>query len=236
MNEHRGATPEEDFLRGYTTGATIAKVEPLGEGRWQVTTTERTGFVLRECWSTPKVGDKVVVFGLMDYPFYGQALNDTILWYLTPEQEAVQEAERIEQMNAEQEAQFEENREQLDADYATLPAVFKRRIDRFRAGSPDFRVKYEAYEMICCVDAVKLARHCKMSADKVRAWAEGPVENQRGVMSDGHSGNTWGMAIRLAFLYCGSQPELVEREHGAMAVLVGCEKYGCTHAPVAATT
>lgn len=45
---------------------------------------------------------------------------------------------------------------------------------------------------------------------------------------DGHSGNTFGCAARLAYHYLTEQENIV-REHGALVPLVGCEKYGCPH-------
>lgn len=47
-------------------------------------------------------------------------------------------------------------------------------------------------------------------------------------VSDGHSGNSFGCALRLAHHYL-TNPENVYREHGAMVMLVGCEAYGCEH-------
>lgn len=44
-------------------------------------------------------------------------------------------------------------------------------------------------------------------------------------LSDGHSGNTAGMALSLARLYIES-PEYVSKMHGALSTLVGSEEYG----------
>lgn len=46
------------------------------------------------------------------------------------------------------------------------------------------------------------------------------------VISEGHSGNTFGMACRLAYLYL-TEPENVIKLHGALAPLVGSKEYGC---------
>ena len=45
-------------------------------------------------------------------------------------------------------------------------------------------------------------------------------------ISDQHSGNTFGMACRLASIYL-SLPENVIRLHGSLAPLVGSGEYGC---------
>jgi hypothetical protein len=46
--------------------------------------------------------------------------------------------------------------------------------------------------------------------------------------SNGHSGNTFGAAMQLAWLYI-EHPDFVEKAHGALTPLVGCKKYGCPH-------
>jgi hypothetical protein len=63
----------------------------------------------------------------------------------------------------------------------------------------------------------------------VRAFAKmGYDEQQKAVpgMFDGHSGNTFGMAVRLAHHYL-TDPDLVWREHAAISALIGCEEAGC---------
>jgi hypothetical protein len=47
-------------------------------------------------------------------------------------------------------------------------------------------------------------------------------------MANGHSGNTFGCALHLAFVYTEA-PEFVVEQHGALTPLVGCEAYGCPH-------
>ena len=56
---------------------------------------------------------------------------------------------------------FRKNERSLDAKYKKLPAVFKKRLKIFRDSNPNFRWEYEAYEMTCCVDAVKIAKAVK---------------------------------------------------------------------------
>ncbi len=43
---------------------------------------------------------------------------------------------------------------------------------------------------------------------------------------DEHSGNTFGVACKLAHCYA-AEPDLVPKMHGALCPLVGCESYGC---------
>jgi hypothetical protein len=45
-------------------------------------------------------------------------------------------------------------------------------------------------------------------------------------LDKGHSGNSFGAALRLAYLYL-ERPDLIAKEHGALCPLVGCQDYGC---------
>jgi hypothetical protein len=112
----------------------------------------------------------------------------------------------------------------MDADYDALPDDFKQRIDRFRKNNPDFRVDYEAYEMFCCMEAIKIANACKTVENVDKFYKSG---NSKLVpdLSDGHSGNTFGCACLLAKLHLES-PELVHQAYGAMSPLVGSKDYG----------
>jgi hypothetical protein len=122
---------------------------------------------------------------------------------------------------------FVEDRPRLDAEYAALPLRFRRRFDRFRRHDPDFRWKHEAYEMSCAVDAVKIAAACG-TPEAVREFRDLPWERQREIIPtlyEGHSGNSFAFACRLASLYL-TRPALVEFDHGALCILSGCEGYG----------
>lgn len=84
--------------------------------------------------------------------------------------------------------------------------------------------------MFTCLEAVKIAKACK-TADGIAKFKKMGWEAQKKManISDGHSGNTFGCACYLATLYIQS-PEYVEKMHGALTPLVGCEAYGCSHA------
>jgi hypothetical protein len=69
------------------------------------------------------------------------------------------------------------------------------------------------------------------TAKGVQRFQKASYKRQRTLVPDlydGHSGNSFGMACRLAFLYL-TDPLLVIAEHGAMVPLTGCEDYGCAH-------
>jgi hypothetical protein len=80
----RGNTPEEDEALGCYTEGTITKVEGMC-----VTYDDGWCCMVRDCGVTPKVGDRLRVYGCFGRPFHGQALNGKLLWYITiAEQEA----------------------------------------------------------------------------------------------------------------------------------------------------
>ena len=178
----------------------------------------------------PHAGDEAKFYGRgIGFPVRGLTLNGRVVFYRTAQEEDERHRQAVEADKRKRRDDFErEGRAKLDADYATLPAEFKRRLDGLRRRNPDFRWEYEGYEMMVCRDAALIALALK-DADTVRAFGAAPYEEQRRrvpELNDGHSGNSFGAAVRLAWLYLSS-PALVEREHGAICPLVGCRDYGC---------
>lgn len=228
---------------GYVEEGIITAVEPKSRGSWGVTFGNSFGCGVRDVGVEPKVGDQLRTYGQFGYSFHGQALNGQVLWYLTPEQEEAERQERNRKADQDKRERFEADRERLDAAYETLPETFRDRIDKFRRTNPDWRWQYESYESMCCVDAVKIAAYCSTAelveydpetegtnaAQQCQAYAKLPYEEQKKAGIDGgHSGNSFGFAVRLAYLWL-TDPGLVVAEHGALTPLVGCETYGCPH-------
>ncbi|MBB76586.1 MAG: hypothetical protein CMJ75_18935, partial [Planctomycetaceae bacterium] len=85
----------------------------------------------------------------------GVVIGDEVSYYRTAEEQKQASEEAIAAALEEKKQAYEEGglKERLDADYESLPPLFQRRIDRFRTNNPDFRWKWETYEMA----AVKLA-------------------------------------------------------------------------------
>lgn len=183
-------------------------------------------------------GDTVRLWGRgLGWTVRGIAIGDLVIRYCTEAEQDAQDAIDRDAAKAARRAEFENNRADLDAKYDALPEVFRQRIDRFRAGNPDFRWEFEAYEMVCCIDAVKIAEWCKINRERpdqswftaVMAFSDLPSDRQAEAgIDDGHSGNTFGMACKLAATYVLCPPDVV-KIHGAMTALVGCVDYGCTH-------
>lgn len=179
----------------------------------------------------PTVGAVARFYGRGDgHQVRGLTINGVTVFYRSEaEQKAENQREAKEREKAERQ-EFEDSRAEFDAKYAALPEVFQRRLDRFRAGNPDFRWKFEGYEMFCCTQALAFAAQFPTEKE-LDAWSLMPYEKQKAAcpaMEDGHSGNTFGCAVLLAKAYL-SRPELVPLIHGALTPLVGCEAYGCTH-------
>jgi len=116
-------------------------------------------------------------------------------------------------------------KDSLDADYESLPQIFKNRIYQFRTLNPEFRVKYESYEMFCCKEAVKISAAFSTS-EEIDSFAKLSHEEQiKSVqLGDGHSGNTFAFACFLAKTYIDS-PNYITKINGALAPLVGSEEY-----------
>lgn len=240
---------------------TITEVNRESDG-WSITSSDGWSFYVPDKGVEPRVGDSA--------RFYGRGIGSTVrgldiagreVFYRTPEEQEQKNKLDVEAAEQKRRDDFEKARPRLDAKYASLPPVFRERIDGFRAFNPDWRWEHEAYEMSCCVDAVKIAEACKLpkTGETLRQlgirikdgeWSDDPIgrlqafaainsaannyqyklqEDAIPGLFDGHSGNSFGMALRLASLYL-SRPELVAQEHGALCPLVGCQDYGCVPA------
>jgi hypothetical protein len=229
-----------------------------GNDYYTVMLEDGTGFGLgAEYGCKPQRGDFVRLHVYQDSRIRGISINRRELFYYDDHELDRRHAEQHAKYVAEKMAAFEEAKETLDKAYGELPDEFKRRIDRFRAGNETFRWEHESYEMSVCQDAVKMAlaywetfevpapRNSEPitheeAEQRVRDWFKRfndlNFEMQNYVVKtltgnelyDGHSGNSWGMAQRLAYWYL-MKPEYVVEEHGAMTALTGCEDYGCTH-------
>lgn len=177
----------------------------------------------------PKVGDELTVhtkggsFGTIR----GMDLNGKKIFWKTDED---LESERIEWLRKNEEdkqEKFKKQKKYLDASYDKLPKCFQDRIDKYRNNNPRFRVDYESYEMFCCEQAVEIAKACK-TAEGVHEFQKLEWDKQKKKvkkLSDGHSGNTFGASVHLAYWYL-KQPENVVKMHGALAPLVGSGAYG----------
>jgi hypothetical protein len=216
-----------------------------------------SGFGLEKSYGVkPKKGDRVKLYTIKVSEIRGMDINGVRVFYKSDAQLEKERKEWVEKYNKGKLETFEKNKASLDSDYASLPKIFQKRIDKFRKNNPNFRVEYEDYEMFCCKEALKIAEYVQSEFDKrelsdrcfkkgetkgleylpptadinsiIKNFYDLPFEKQVKLaqIDGGHSGNTFGMACRLAGLYLSSS-ENVEKLHGALAPLVGSEEYGC---------
>lgn len=187
----------------------------------------------------PRPGDTARFFGRgLGYPVRGVVIfpksggMPRVARYQTAAEAEAEAQRRSEDERARKRARAESERSVNDARIAALPEPFKRRIERFRAGNPEFWWDFQPYELFCCEEAVRIAKALKDRPGGVRGFAGLSWEQQKAIvpgLGDGHSGNTFSMSVRLAHWYL-TNPDNVVREHGALTPLVGCQAYGCTHA------
>lgn len=212
---------------------TIEKVEFYDDGCSITDTDGWTLFLSKEDLLKnkvePKKGDTARFYGAgIGSIVRGVFINGQEIFYRTPEEQEAQNKQDLIEREKQDKERFEKIRDDLDADYNSLPENFKKRLDRFRRNNPDFRWKFEAYEMVCLRDAVKISS-AFTTAEEIKKFAALDWNEQMAAVPDldeGHSGNTFGFAVRLAY-FNKTTPELVEKEHGAMCPLVGCKDYGC---------
>jgi hypothetical protein len=144
---------------------------------------------------------------------------------------------------------FRRGKTSLDEGYKKLPKIFKQRIDKYRRNNPNFRRKFERYEMFCCEQAVAIAKAVKKKvkreaiAKRIPLWSItsrkrlaalssfyklSQAEQMKMVpeLNDGQSQNMFESSVQLAYIYLSEYPERVVQAHGALAILVGSLEYG----------
>jgi hypothetical protein len=180
----------------------------------------------------PVMGEPIRTYGRgIGYSVRGIVIAGRVYRYQTHAEEEAQQQQLQRKREAEAEATLERTRAETDQRIAALPPVFRARLEKFqRDGGHEFRRDYESYELFCCEQAVVFAEALK-TPEALKAWRDLPFKQQQQQvqgLNDGHSGNTFGMACRLAHWYL-THPDLVTQEHGALVPLVGCDAYGCKH-------
>lgn len=177
----------------------------------------------------PKIGDTFVAWGSIGRPIRGQAINGRVLFYRTPAEQAAEDQRRSDEMRAQRIAEYESKRSDFDARVAELPAPLRQRVEGFRSrGGDAWRWQCEPYEMACCEEAAKLSARFD-TAEDIKAFAKLGFDEQKRLypqMGDGHSGNTWGFSIRLAWLM-HHDTHAVPKEHAAFCALMGCKEGAC---------
>lgn len=218
--------------------STITKVEESKE-YWNISY-DYYGFGLSKKYNIePKIGDKIEIITKGFSVIRGIKINDTVVFYKTDEDLENENNEWRKKFLEQKEEEYKKEKSKLDQDYDSLPNVFKQRIDRFRANNPNFRRDYEKYEMFCIKEAIKIINHfsnginliTKVNRNAVKKeiedwYKKDYTEQKKEVNIDNdHSGNTFGMSVKLAWLYIDN-PQNVIITHGSLSTLVGSEEFG----------
>lgn len=191
----------------------------------------------------PKEGDYCRLYGKgFGYSVRGIFINGKKLRYETQEQCDDNHKKYLQNMEKEKEVKWQKNKESMMERVAMLPQCFQDRINRFMTANQDFGRDYLDYELMVCEQAVLMADALFMPLvnrmgvealpefyDSVRKWSMEELEDKVKGIDQGHSGNSLSCALNLAYAFGSSKLDYVKNSHGALAPLVGCEKYGCTH-------
>jgi hypothetical protein len=179
----------------------------------------------------PEKGMTVRTYGLMGEAIRGVFLNGVKVYYRTVAEDKAAHAKWVAEDNIRKQEAFEQVREDHDRRIAALPEVFQKRFKKFWDNNPDFRWKFESYELMVCEQAWLLVC-CLGTEENLHKWWElkDYAEQLKQVpgLDPGHSNNSIGITVRLAHHYL-TNPDNVVAEHGALVYLVGCKEYGCPH-------
>lgn len=133
---------------------------------------------------------------------HGWAHNGELVEWLTPYERIAKRVAGLAEHDRRNRERLERGAEKRAKDYAALPEPLRVRIDRFVAARSDFWINSGDYELFCCTEAVKIAEHLRPLVEAGREPGEFhdlPWDKQVAAgVSDGHSGNTFGGACRLA--------------------------------------
>lgn len=188
-------------------------------------------FRIDSTWPTkPTVGSRVRFYGRgIGCTVRGLYVDGTCAFYRSADE---QRAHEIQEERARAIAKHEKWKNGGQAEYESrrdaLPPAFRTRIHRFETNRPVFGIEFGGYELAACEEAVRIAKACP-TGDDVRRFSALSFDEQKAMvpgMDEGHSGNTFGTAVRLAFHYV-TNPENVWLDHAAIASLVGCVEAGC---------
>ncbi|MFA5999392.1 MAG: hypothetical protein WC783_00225 [Candidatus Paceibacterota bacterium] len=217
------------------TKKTIEEVRHSSDGGYSVTCTDCLGcYVDNVSDVIPEIGDTIRLYGNAEWGGIIRGIDiikpngeSHTVRYNTPKEQDALHKKELQKMKDDKKKKFKENKSKLDEAYRNLPEVFQKRINKFRKNNRNFRVDYEDYEMFCCTEAIKIADKLK-TGDAIKDFHKLDYEDQIKLVDidPGHSGNTFGIAVALAYQYV-TTPDNVALMHGALAPLVGSEEYGC---------
>lgn len=253
--DNYGKFPEKSVDTEYEDKL-ISQVSNEGNG-WVFRTSKVSGCIWvdkENDHDIPKVGQLVRIYHLghigIGSVVRGLDLEGKHCRYQTYEMLINQYFKHIKDEKILQQQKFEEEKELLDKQFKLLPAVFQRRIERFRFNNEDFRWKYESIELELSGQAVALARYLhkqtgtkfpigKIPIDKREAYNANIVDKANHFFSlpniimqhlvseldDVHSGNSLAHVHLLSVLYL-TDPKKMVKVNGCLSCIVGSEAFG----------
>ena len=162
------------------------------------------------CKVAPQVGETVKLFGRgFGYTVRGIEIGGRVYRYQTPEEEEEAHRQWVANLRREEQERWEKNKDSLLARVAALPDMFRDRLNGFLEKDPEFATAGMGlgYELFVCEQALEIAKHLG-SVGAVEAFRNEGCEQQRVLvptLDDGHSGNTFGMAVAFAKHYLTAQ-------------------------------
>lgn len=164
-------------------------------------------FALTSGKTTPQPGDFIRQWGGgIGQQIRGVQINDHMYSYKT--NEMLREENKIwsDVWTWQKRVDFQKNEEKIRARIANLPQFFQDRIQRFINRDENFLADDAGYELFIYEEAVKLAAHFT-TKEEVEAFHKLSYPEQNEIWTDaaeGHSGNTYGSAIHIAYWYLDS--------------------------------
>ena len=142
--------------------------------------------------------------------FYGKGIGCTVrgvdidgvnYYYKTPAQQEANHKKWCDDLDKERRESYEKNKDKYKVDYDGLPEVLQKRMDRLIGKSPDNRHEWEPYEIYILTESVKILDALK-TPEKIESFKDMSFALQKSLvpsLDEGHSGNTFGCATRMAF-------------------------------------
>lgn len=111
----------------------------------------------------PRVGDRLRLYGLGGTDNHGIQINEDVVFYRDQDQRSAYRRRQMENDAARSSREYTLTADERAAQYAQLPAPFRRRIDDIRSKS-DFQVFQETEELFILTEATKVALYCRSLA------------------------------------------------------------------------
>lgn len=221
----------------------LSKVEDFGDS-WAITHSEGRTLCIPRYAAVPKIGDTARFYGRgIGYPVRGVDIAGVEVYYSTEAEYAAKLQLEQDAAKMKRQAEYAAHRDNNTARINALPGPLQKRLFQFRERNPEFGSEFEGYELATAEMAAAVfhaaeRRGEESAEDWFKRFREAPWVNQEAIFGpacEGASGNMAEFAIRQAWLLT-TAPDYVPKDHGALCILVGCERFKACDAYVAMLT